>query len=525
SVKTVHIPGYTVRNERNGEAGMGLDNNKTRKKTIKVLFVYPNPMMDNLIPIGVSLLSSCLKQAGHQVKLFDTTFYDTGEPIGEYYREKNLQVIKTDFKDVGITREKDEEEMISDFRKMVDEYRPDLVAVSAIEISYLQGVKLLQSIVDYDVSKIMGGVHATFSPDEALREDSIDMICRGEGEDAIVELADKIAYGEDYSTILNIWSKKDGKIIKNELRPLKDLNTLPFQDWEIYDERRLYKPFLGSITVTAAIETSRGCPGKCSYCCNPVSQEMYRDKGRFFRIKDNVKVMEEINYLKKRYNINFIKIVDPDFLAKSRNQFLEFTELYKEIKIPFWAEARAGDITEEKVQLLEEIGCRGFAVGLESGNEYIRKEILDKNVSNKTIIEAFKILKKTNMKICANNMIGIPHEGRKEIFDTIRINKAINLDNPIVNIFNPYRGTPLRDLCVKEGYITEDSLAGDYRSETVLEMPQISKEELYGLQRTFPLYVKLPKVLYPLIKVAEKSDLVFQIFSKYYSWKYLSNKK
>lgn len=482
-------------------------------------------MMDNLIPIGVSLLSACLKEAGHQTKLFDTTFYDTGKPIGEYYREKNLQVVKTDFSELGINRDKDENEMICDFKKIVDEYKPDLIAISVIEISYLQSLKLLKSIRHYRIPKIVGGVHVTFSPEEVINEDCVDMLCIGEGEDAIVELANKIADGKDYTTVRNIWIKSNGRIIKNDLRPLKDINEIPSQDWEIYEKRRLYKPFLGNITITAGIETSRGCMAQCTYCCNPVFQRMYKDKGRFFRIKDARRVIDEIKYLKAKFNIGFIKFVDPDFLAKSYRQLQEFAEIYKEINIPFWAEARAEYISQDKIKLLEDIGCKGFAVGIESGSEYIRNKILKKGVSNERIIKAFEILKKSKMKICANNMIGVPFETRKEIFETIKINRIVNLDNPIVNIFNPYRGTELRDFCVQEEFISKDSLAGDYRCETVLDMPQISKEEIYGLQRTFPLYVKLPKLFYPLIRLAERSDTMFNILSKFYTRRYLKEQQ
>jgi len=493
------------------------------KKGIKVLLVYPNPAMDNLIPVGVSLLSACLKQAGHQVKLFDTTFYESGKEIGEHLRERNLQVLKTDLGKKGIIRI--HRDVCEDFKNVVDEYQPDLIGVSVFEISYLQGLSLLKKIKDYPIPKIMGGIHATFSPDEILNEDCVDMVCIGEGEDALVELADCIRDRKDYDNVKNLWVKKNGKIIKNEVRELKDINMLPFQDWEIYDKKRLYKPFLGDIVATAGIQTSRGCIGKCTFCCNPYLQNIYDGKGRFFRKREIEKVIAEIKYFKEKYDIGFIKFVDADFLAKSRREFLKFAELYKTLKIPFWAEARADTVTEEKVKLLEEIGCKGFAIGIESGNLYIRNEVMKKCVSQEQIERAIKILQSTNMRICTNIMIGMPFETREMIFDTISFLRRLKITNPVVNIFNPYRGTYLHDVCVKKGYLPKGYLAGDYRGECVLNMPQLSKEEILGLQRTFPMYVNFPKKMWPSIELAESSDEKFEQLSKIYTEKYLNKKE
>lgn len=489
------------------------------KNGIKVLLIYPNPMMDNLIPVGVSLLSACLKKAGHQTKLFDTTFYESGEKTGDFYREKNLAVIKTDLSVLGIERIK--RDMIEDFKEAVRDYQPDLIALSVFEVSYTQGIKLLRGVKDLKIPTIVGGVHATLSPEEVIRENGVDMVCIGDGEDALVELADRIRDREPITDIKNLWIKKGNEIIKNDIGPPKNLDEVPFQDWEIYDKKRLYKPFLGEIRATGGFESNRGCVHSCTYCCNSAFRRVYQKYGGFYREKSMERLIAEITYFKNKYDLGFVMFVDGDFLSGGEARFLKFIELYQSLKIPFWCETRAENITEKRVKLLEEAGCKGIALGVESGNQKIRYHLLKKYISDETIIKAFQMLRKSKIIVCANNMIGFPYESRKEIFDTIELNRKLNLNNPIVNIFNPYRGTELRDICVKKGYISEDTLAGDYRGQCVLNMPQISKEELLGLQRTFPLYVKLPKLVYPLIRLAEKSDLLFKVFSNFYTWLYL----
>ncbi|MDP7282723.1 MAG: cobalamin-dependent protein, partial [Candidatus Undinarchaeales archaeon] len=182
----------------------------------KILLVYANSFMDNLIPTGLSILSACLKKAGHNTKLFDTTFYKTVERTGDDARIETLQVKSTNLGEYGLNEKKTN--MVDDLKKMVDEYQPDLIGLSIVETTQEIGLKLLNGIKDYDIPKIVGGVQVTMAPDYIISQDCVDMICVGEGEGAFVELANAIEKKEDYTHIKNLWIKKDGQIIKNPLR-------------------------------------------------------------------------------------------------------------------------------------------------------------------------------------------------------------------------------------------------------------------------------------------------------------------
>ena len=151
------------------------------------------------------------------------------------------------------------------------------------------------------------------------------------------------------------------------------------------------------------------------------------------------------------------------------------------------------------------MNCDRISIGLEHGNEEFRKKMLKKNFTNKRVIEGFKILNKYNMKISVNNMIGFPDETREMVFDTINLNRQIKVDSVNGFVFQPYCGTYLRDYCIKKGYLPEDNTMIDNPiGSSVLNMPQLSKEEIEGLLRTFVLYVRLPKKYYPKIKEAEE---------------------
>lgn len=491
------------------------------KQGINVLLAYANSSMDNLIPLGTSLLSACLKEAGHNVKLFDTTFYKTKEETGDDARVKTLQVKKTDLSEFGISPKKTD--MKEDFKKVIKDFRPDLIGVSVIETTYNIGLNLLKATKNQNIPTIMGGIHVTFSLDDVINEDCVDMVCAGEGEDALVELANNIGDNKDYSKIKNLWVKKNGKIIKNGLRPLKNLDELPFQDWDIYEKKRFYKPMGGEIKITGSFEMDRGCPYSCTFCCNESLNKLYSNK--YHRKKSIKRLIDEIKFLKEEYNIQYAYIVAESLLSSKKERLDEFFRSYKELNLPFWIESRPDSITEEKVKSLEEIGCESISIGVESGNDELRRNLLNRYVSNEKIVKAFKILKKSKIRTCANNIIGFPTETRKQVFDTIELNREIGAKNIIVNIFSPYRGTRLQRLCVEKGYISKNSLAGDYRCDAVLDMPQLSKTEVLGLQRTFPLYVKFPKDMWSEIKKCEKfdeeGDRIFNKLSKIYTDKYL----
>ncbi|MFH1607947.1 MAG: hypothetical protein ABIA78_02340, partial [archaeon] len=127
---------------------------------MRVMLVYPNDRMDSLIPVGVSVLSSHLKAAGHEVKLYDTTFYDTGKETGDFYREDSGQVIKVDLEKYGVKRIKmSPEKLKEDFRKAVWDYHPGLIGFSILEMTYDQGLELANAIKDIPVPKIFGGIY------------------------------------------------------------------------------------------------------------------------------------------------------------------------------------------------------------------------------------------------------------------------------------------------------------------------------------------------------------------------------
>jgi len=255
------------------------------------------------------------------------------------------------------------------------------------------------------------------------------------------------------------------------------------------------------------IELSRGCPFNCTYCVNGVLKEKYRGLGTYHRIKTVQQSIEELNFLIKKYGFNFIRFWDEDFTSINVSYLQKYAEAYiQQINLPFLIYARVDTINEDKVKILKKMGVKAFAMGIESGNEFIRKNVLNRRMSIKEIIDKFALVKSYGIRVSAYNMIGLPFETREAIFDTIELNRMVDPDSFSVTLLEPYKGTPIRKMCEEQGL--------DPNHETTWGVPQfipkgMTAEELQGLYRTFRFYVRFPKSKYAEIRQAERDDAVY----------------
>lgn len=487
----------------------------------KVLLVYANSPMDNLMPVSISSLAGALSRRGFNIRLFDTTFYPwTNMAGGE--RRGSLQVAEFDYSAVGIQYIKSD--VFEDFRNLVKQYEPNLIALSSVEPTHEFSMKLLERVNDLNIPSIVGGVHTIFSPDDVFNEDVVDMVCTSEGEKSLVELCERMAKGQDWTSIENIWVKRNGKHYKNKNAPLLDMEELPLLNFSIYHEKRFYRPMAGRLYRMSPIEFSRGCVYKCSYCSAPSFAGKFRESGKWLRYKSIKKIIDEMKAYIGMYNVEYFYFVSETFLAIPDDRFREFCEQYSKMAIPFWFNTRPETITTDRIKMLEDIGCHRMSIGVECGNEEYRRKMLQREVRNNTIVKACEIVAKSTIQLSVNNIIGFPDETRSMMFDTIHLNRQIDAHSYSCSIFQPYRGTLLYQYCVDKGYIDPSKLAMDLTVTSILNQPFISPDEIKGIARTFPLYVKLPEKNFELIRSAEKFDdegnKIFDELSKIYRGKY-----
>ena len=490
----------------------------------KVLLVYPNFQMINLLPSNISIISACLKENGFDVDLFDTTFYRMDEKSVDEKRVEILQVRPFNLSDCGIYYK--DTDVYDDFRKKVENYKPDLIAITIVDDTLDLAIRLLKEVSDLSIPVCAGGVHVIFTPESVLHNDEIDFICWGEGEEALPELCQHLRDDLPIDKIQNIWSKKNGEIVRNQMRNLVDLDKTPFNDFSLFEEARFFRPMQGKVYRMVPVEIDRGCPYNCTFCAAPYLRSLYKKETgcSYYRIKSIDRIIEEIKSQVKQYNAEYIYFNSETFLAMNDDKFDEFAKRYtNEINLPFWCQTRVETVSDFKISRLAEMGCDRISIGIEHGNEQFRRKILKKTFTQKQAIDAFNILKKYAIPITVNNMIGYPDETRELVFDTIGLNRKLGADSINAYIFTPYNGTVLRDIALQKGYINKDTKTHSIVDST-LNMPQLSKESIEGLSRTFPLYIKMPKNRYDEIKIAEKfteeGDLMFSDLAKEYAKKY-----
>jgi len=480
---------------------------------IKVLFIYPNTYGMNMIPSGIALFSSLLKKRGHKTEIFDSTYYaidygidSDGSQIDRLsvvpfdMGDRNIRLRTTDWKD--------------DLQKQVKKFQPDLLAISTTEDMWELGVRLLHEIKDYklknNIPVIVGGVFPTFAPDIASKEELVDLVCVGEGENTLIDLCEKIKNKEDYSNLTNCWIKKNGKVIrKNSITKPVNINENPIIDIDLFEENRFFRPMGGTVYKMFPVETIRGCPYTCTFCNSPDQGNLYKKEANssFFRKKKMDLVSKELKHFKNNLGVEYHYFWADTFLAMNKNEFEEFCDMYSEIKIPFWCQTRPETVNDYNLKKLASVGCDRISFGVEHGNEKFRREVIDRRWSNEKIIEKLKIPHKYGIKYSVNNITGFPKETKKLAFDTIELNRLFDSDNTRISTFVPFHGTPLRKMCEDLGFIKHETITKCVQDDnTQLNMPQYTPEEIKEIKRCFNLYVKFPKNRWKEIARAEKDD-------------------
>lgn len=416
---------------------------------MKCLFIYPSLNVWSGHSEGICILSALLKQSGHDVKLLH---------INENFFPLDEKRIK----------------------EYIDYYQPGAILFSVTSSQYWAARIIARSIRAYSpVPLVIGGIHATSRPEGCLED--FDIVCRGEGEGAVVELVNALE-GMNVSGIKNLWLRQGDKIIRNSLRPFVDLSSLPLGDRTVFDYQKVLDIRAGWVDIMAG----RGCPRACSYCYNRNYAELYQQDGHFgfVRIRQPEDIIAEIGDLRGRYSgINTVSFYDDSLTINAR--WLEsFCPQYRrEVKLPFSCAAFPLELTDDTVRLLKDAGCFMVRVGVETASEDTRRLILNRPVSNRQISDAIDRLKSAGIKVTTYNMIGIPGETKDDVLETLRFNAELGVHQVRLFTLCPYQGTPIYNLCIEQGLLdlSTDRLPG-YTTNTVLNYPQEFKDFLSDVQ-------------------------------------------
>lgn len=423
---------------------------------MNVLFVYPNIGTLNAYHYnhGIGALSAALAQAGHQTRML-------------YYEELP-----------------DREAFLKKVRKI----DPGMVCFSFNSHQWFYIRKLAGWLEEsHPVPTVAGGVHATHAPEEVIAHPGVQMVCRGEGDEAIVELAEALELGQDPSSISNLWAKNGEVVIHNEVRPLvRDLDRLPFSDREIFDmERALRESIFEENANEMTMMAGRGCPLNCHYCCNNALMKLYRGKGAYVRFRSVDHVMSEIDLLARCYDFDTIFFEDDVFTIR-KEWVEEFCKSYRRsFRFPFNIYARVEQLNRDMLAMLKDAGLYNVRVGVESGNEHIRRKVMNRRMTNTQIERMFDWFNELDIRARTFNIVGVPGDTPETIRDTIKLNERLLPDVVQVSMFYPYPGTQLYEFSRSKGYLSGEERSSFFDEQSVLDLPELPRETLKTLYKEF----------------------------------------
>ena len=476
---------------------------------MKVLFVWPNKDAFGFKIIGLALLSAIARKLGWETRLFDNTEIDFGFADNTAAGESAKIFKPVDLSPYDLKKKK--YNLKERFTKATWEFDPDCLALGVLsdEFPIASDISGLAKEIKPDLPIIWGGKYPTLNPNKSLESHNADFVCVGEGLDAFTDFLTALSGKGDLYHIPSIWAKKDGIIVKNDIRPLKsDLDKLPCVDWEIFDRRHFYKPFDGRVYIGGDHMLNWGCPYHCSYCINHFYHSIYDNRYgmRRYGVK---RIIEELKYLKNKYRLQFFKFHDEDFLMRPIDNMKELSEAYKtEIGLPFAIETNPKSVTEERVGLLKNMNCASASIAIETGDPDLRKNLLKRIDSEAEVVRAFHLCRDYSIRTSSFNMFGIPFETRDTYEKTVELNRKAQVQYPNGTFFYPFEGTELREISIKEGFFDPEEGGGRVyeRDKPSLHFKNLSPEELIGMRNAFVLYIKLPEDYRPFIRRSETQD-------------------
>ena len=373
----------------------------------------------------------------------------------------------------------------SDLEKIVKDFKPEVIGYTSVSSQWSFVVELSEMIkkISPKAVQVCGGVHTTLNPKSILEANSLDCVFVGDSEYPFLDFLKKIENKESWKDCDNIAFNDNGTMKKNKLRPLlsnEELEKLPHPDRTTYP----YSKVLHNVGL-APFHFTRGCPFTCTYCSNIGIAKVYgharyniRQASPEYAIQELEEVIKNNPTIGPVYKIS----LTDDIFGLNKKWRREFLKLYRvRIKIPFICLLRCDVATEDTLEDLARGYCETIQFGVESGNEYIRNTVMDRSMKRETIINAFKLSKKFGLRTNAINIIGVPGETEEMLLETVRLNQEINPTTSGVNIFYPYKGTPLGDRCFKEGLVNVKKYA-DFSNERRESVLNYSEEWLETLK-------------------------------------------
>jgi len=347
----------------------------------------------------------------------------------------------------------------------------------------------------------------------------MDAYCVGEGEYAFRDFLISIEKKESYDDIENI-------ITRNKINPvrhlIKNLDELPAADRDLV----LSNSHLGS-TPKKTFYTTRGCPYKCKYCCNNYYNKLYLGKGPTVRRFSVERIIKEIEDVRSKYRMEFIKFGDDLFALRADEWLEEFSEKYSiRVGIPFNCYLRFDTVDDKLLKLIKKAGCYSVHLSVDSTSKYIREEILGRKMRDVNVVEQLRHIRAYGINTWVNFMLAAPESTLQDDLNSIRLGKEADVTYLAYSTTVPVKGTELYNYCVEKHVIDpishKSDLTGCSEKSTIACFTEREKNIRYNIFLLGAVISKFPAPLYGiamlLIKMIPPNTLFKKIREAFYQY-------
>jgi len=395
------------------------------------------------IPLGLGYLAAVAERTGHQVKIIDCQAeklsYDT-------------------------------------FRERIAQTPSDFIGATATTLLYKSAMQILTIAKQTQSNAItaVGGSHATFWDENTLKEyPAVDLIVRGEGEETLIDLAEKLENHHSLSNVLGITYREGDKICRTPDRPyIKDLNSIPFPAHHLMPLDKLKHN--GKLLIP--LVSSRGCVYWCDFCST------VRMFGRGYRMRSAKNVVDEMEFVHQTYGVDQVTFYDDAFSVDRERVFQICKELHdRNLKLIWDCGTRVDMVDRELLKTMKNAGCIAVWMGVESGSETVLSA-MNKSIKLEQTRQAYKTAHEVGLMTIANVVLGFPGETEQTAKQTIRFVQQLNPEDVGFYLATPYPGTPMYDQVVKNGWLRVTDFDKYDTAGPIFETPTMSMERLAQLR-------------------------------------------
>lgn len=390
-------------------------------------------------PLGLAMIAAVLEQADYSVEILDC-------PVEGY--------------------------SFSDLASRLKMISPPVVGITATTFNRFdafQSASIVRETLP-TATIVLGGIHASFTAYDTLEHISaIDVVCRGEGEETILEIMQAVLNGDELAPIQGISYRKDDQILHNSHRHfIRDLDSLPMPAYHLLpmDKYRQKMPFLN--IPAALVMTSRGCPGTCVFCS---TRAMW---GSRVRSRSATAILDEIELLFQEYGAQGVWLYDDTFTFNRAHVEAVVQEIHRRhSRFPWYCEVRVDTVDYDLLKLMKDAGCYYISFGIETATPHLLKKMA-KGITIEQVERVINWANQLSIYVKAFFMLGLPEETYSEALSTINymieLRESGRVANPVLTHgLYILPGTPIERYAEKHGLMPGGfSWSAPYHNEELL---------------------------------------------------------